>query len=68
MLSFVMPAAYDFLHLKPPFKSNRVEFTNGEPVPVQATVDTAVRRHGESRHLIAAAQGKAVAEVPAPAP
>jgi hypothetical protein len=67
-LTFVMPASYEFLHLKPPFKSDRVEFTNGEPLLVEATVDTAVRRHGELRHLIGIAQGKAVAEVlPPPA-
>jgi hypothetical protein len=68
VLTFVMPASYDFLHLKPPFKSDRVQFTNGEPLLVDATVDTAVRRHGESRHLIGIAEGKAVAEVPAPPP
>jgi hypothetical protein len=67
-LTFVMPAAYDFLHLKPPFKSNRVRFTNGEPLLVQVEGDTAVIRHGESRHLVAVAQAKAVAEVLAPAP
>ena len=63
-LTFVMPASYEFLHLKPPFKSNRVQFTSGEPLLVDATVDTAVRVHGESRHLIGIAEGKAVAEVP----
>ena len=70
VLTFVMPVGYDFLHLKPPFKSEHVSFTNGEPLLVDATVDTAVRRHGESRHLIGNAQGSAVAEVlpPPPAP
>ena len=65
-LTFVMPAGYEFLHLKPPFKSEHVSFTNGEPVLIDAQVDTAVRRPGESRHLIGIAQGGAVVEVPTP--
>ncbi len=64
-LTFVMPAAYDVLNLKS-LKTEHVSFTNGEPLLVSATVDTAVRRHGESRHLIGIAQGNAVAEVPPP--
>jgi hypothetical protein len=66
-LTFVMPAAYDVLNLKS-LKTEHVSFTNGEPLLVSATVDTAVRRHGESRHLIGIAQGNAVAEVPPPPP
>jgi hypothetical protein len=68
VLTFVMPAGYDFLHLKPPFKTEHMAFTNGEPLLVDAQVDTAVTRHGESRHLIGIAQGGAVAEVPPPTP
>ncbi len=68
VLTFLMPAGYDFLHLKPPFRSERVAFTNGEALLIDATVDTAVRRHGESRHLIGIAEGHAVAEVPPPPP
>ena len=67
MLTFVMPAGYDLLHLEGSFKTEHVAFTNGEPLLVQAEGDTAVRRHGESRHLIAIAQSGAVAEVPPPA-
>jgi hypothetical protein len=68
VLTFVMPAGYEFLRLKAPFKTEHVSFTNGEPLLVDATVDTSVRRHGESRHLIGIAQGGAVAEVlPPPA-
>jgi hypothetical protein len=66
-LTFVMPAGYDVLNLKS-LKTEHVSFTNGEPLLVDATVDTAVRRHGESRHLIGIAQGNAVAEVPPPTP
>ena len=64
-LTFVMPAGYDFLHIKT-LKTEHLSFTNGEPLLVSATVDTSVRRHGESRHLIGLAQGGAVAEVPSP--
>jgi hypothetical protein len=66
-LTFVMPATYDVLNLKS-LKTEHVSFTNGEPLLVSATVDTSVRRHGESQHLIGIAQGNAVAEVPAPPP
>jgi hypothetical protein len=66
VLTFVMPAGYDFFHLKPPFKTEHVSFTNGQPLLIDAQVDTAVTRHGESRHLIGIAQGGAVAEVPPP--
>jgi hypothetical protein len=66
VLTFVMPTGYDFLHLKPPFKSQPTPFTNGEPLLIDATVDAAVRIHGESRHLIGIAQAGAVAEVPQP--
>ena len=67
-LTFVMPAAYEVLNLKN-FKTEHASFTNGEPLLVDATVDTAGRRHGESVHLIGIAQGSAVAEVlPPPAP
>jgi hypothetical protein len=66
-LTFVMPAAYDVLNLKS-LKTEHFAFTNGEPVLVNATADTAARRHGESVHLIGIAEGKAVAEVlPPPA-
>jgi len=64
-LTFLMPAAYEVLNLKN-FKTERVSFTNGEPLLVSATVDTSARRHGESVHLIGIAQGNAVAEVPPP--
>ena len=66
-LTFVMPAAYDVLNLKN-LKTEHVSFTNGEPLLVSATADTAARRHGESVHLIGIAQGSAIAEVPAPPP
>jgi hypothetical protein len=66
-LTFLMPASYVFLNLKN-FKTEDVSFTSGEPLLVSATVDTSVRRHGESEHLIGIAQGNAVAEVlPPPA-
>jgi hypothetical protein len=64
-LTFVMPAGYDVLNLKN-LKTEHASFTNGEPLLVDATVDTAARRHGESVHLIGIAQGNAVAEVPPP--
>jgi hypothetical protein len=66
-LTFVMPAGYDVLNLKN-LKSDHASFTNGEPLLVEATVDTAARRHGESVHLIGIAQGNAVAEVLPPPP
>ena len=66
-LTFVVPSSYFFIKFKDPTKPQRLPFVNGEPLLVDATVDTAVRRHGESRHLIAIALGRAVAEVlPAP--
>jgi hypothetical protein len=68
VLTFVVPSSYFFIKFKDPLKEHRVSFVNGEPLLVDATVDTAVRRHGESRHLIGIAQGRAVAEVPAAPP
>jgi hypothetical protein len=62
-LTFVMPAGYDVLDIKN-LKTHRVSFTNGQPLLVDATVDTAAVRHGESVHLIGIAQGKASAAVP----
>jgi hypothetical protein len=67
VLTFVMPASYEILKIKN-LKSQRLPFTNGQQVLVDATVDTAVRIQGEKRHVIGIAQAKAVAEVLAPSP